>query len=98
MTKVALALAVGISFPILDLAGFQGASEHAIADADAVLRQTPLALVTLALLYSTLPVLLKLGAAALMWRFPIDAPMQSRIRHLILRREDLKVSLATSAR
>lgn len=98
VTKVALALAVGISFPILDLAGFQGASEHAIAEAGDVMRQTPLALLTLALLYSTLPVLLKIGAAALMWRFPIDAPMQARIRHLILRREDLKVSLAPSAR
>jgi len=31
---------------------------------------------------------LKLGAVALMWRFPIDAPMQARIRHLILKRED----------
>ena len=69
-----------------------------MSEAGAVMRQTPLALLTLALLYSTLPVLLKIGAAALMWRFPIDAPMQSRIRHLILRREDLKVSLAASSR
>lgn len=94
ITKVALALAVGISFPILDLAGFQGASEHVIAETGVAVVQTPLALITLAILYSTLPVLLKLGAIALMWRFPIDAPMQARIRNLIVRRDDHKHSMA----
>lgn len=86
ITKVALALAVGISFPILDLAGFVGASEHAMTDEATAVVQTPVALLTLALLYSTLPVILKLIATGLMWNFPIDAPMQARIRHLILKR------------
>jgi Na+/melibiose symporter-like transporter len=55
-TKLALALAVGIAFPLLDLAGF--AADRPDNDAAS--------LTVLALLYGGLPVLLKLAALALM--------------------------------
>ena len=60
-TKLALAGAVGIAFPVLAMRGFDpgaGAS-------------SPQGLATLAFLYSGLPVLLKLAAIAAMWNFPL---------------------------
>ncbi|HSP00792.1 MAG TPA: MFS transporter [Thioalkalivibrio sp.] len=69
-TKLALALAVGIAFPLLQLVGF-----------DANAHNDPSALLWLALLYAGLPVLLKLAATALIWRFPIDAGSHERLRH-----------------
>lgn len=68
-TKLALALAVGIAFPLLQLAGFDAAGGN-----------SPSALLWLALLYAGLPVLLKLAATALVWRFPIDAATHARLR------------------
>lgn len=71
-TKLALALAVGIAFPLLDLAGF---APGAPADARGGL--------ALAALYALLPVALKLAAVAAMWRFPIDEARQARLRAVI---------------
>ncbi|ACL72472.1 major facilitator superfamily transport protein [Thioalkalivibrio sulfidiphilus HL-EbGr7] len=68
-TKLALALAVGIAFPLLQLAGFDAGAENSAS-----------ALMWLALLYAGLPVLLKLAATALVWRFPIDAGAHARLR------------------
>lgn len=68
-TKLALALAVGIAFPLLQLAGFDAGAENSAP-----------ALLWLALLYAGLPVLLKLAATALVWRFPIDAGAHARLR------------------
>jgi glycoside/pentoside/hexuronide:cation symporter, GPH family len=59
-TKLALALAVGISFPLLDMAGFD-AGAGAVNDEDG--------LFVLAVLYGALPVTFKLAAMALMRRF-----------------------------
>lgn len=64
-TKLALALAVGISFPLLDLAGFD-ATDGALNDEDG--------LFVLAVLYGAVPISFKLAAMALMARFPIQAP------------------------
>ncbi len=61
-TKLAFAGAVGLAFPLLSAAGF---------DPAAGLR-TPGGLVMLGLLYAGLPSLLKLGAIALVWNFPLD--------------------------
>lgn len=72
-TKLALALAVGIAFPLLDLAGFR---------ADATANTAP-ALLTLTLLYGGAPVAFKLVAIALMWRFPLDEAVQSVLRRRI---------------
>lgn len=73
-TKVALALSVGIAFPLLDAAGFDATGgpqgEHALT--------------VLALLYAAVPIAAKAAAIALMWNFPLDAAdvaaLQARIR------------------
>lgn len=77
VTKLALALAVGISFPLLELAGFR---------AEAAL-QSPTALLALVLLYSLVPAGFKLGAVALFAGYPITAARQQRIRRLIAARQ-----------
>lgn len=69
-TKLALALAVGLAFPLLALSGY---------DPGANLR-TDLGLTVLGLLYAAVPVLLKLVAVALMWDFPLTAGEQAAIR------------------
>jgi len=69
-TKVPLALAVGIAFPVLDLVGFQRAATG----------QSDTALWTLAGLYALLPVVFKLAAIATVRGYPIDAAEQRRIR------------------
>ena len=72
-TKLALALAVGIAFPLLDLAGFSAQAGH----------NSGFALLALAALYSLLPAAFKLAAVALVWGYPITADRQRRIRGLI---------------
>ena len=67
-TKLALALAVGVAFPVLDLVGF---------DAKAV---TDDARLGLSLLYGAAPIAIKLSAIALLWRYPIDAARQAQLR------------------
>ncbi|MES1942659.1 major facilitator superfamily transport protein [Salinisphaera sp. PC39] len=69
-TKLAFALAVGVAYPVLEVAGFEAGADN-----------DPAALWTLALLYGGLPVVVKLGVVALMWRFPLD-----RARHAELQR------------
>ena len=72
VTKLALALAVGLAFPLLDLAGFRdGGGSGAFA------------LFALAALYSLAPVIFKLGAIVLMWGYPITAERQAEIRQRI---------------
>ncbi|MFP4131396.1 MAG: MFS transporter [Thiohalospira sp.] len=65
-TKLALALAVGIAFPLLDLAGFDGPAGEG--------------LLALALLYGGLPVLIKIAAVALVWDFPVDRVRQHQLQ------------------
>ncbi len=75
-TKLALAAAVGLSFPLLDLAGFvPGAAANSSS-----------ALFALAALYAWAPVAFKLAAIAVMWRYPITAARQRRLRAVIERR------------
>jgi Na+/melibiose symporter-like transporter len=61
-TKLALAAGVGLAFPLLGAFGFDPAKGLKTAEG----------LMALGLLYAGLPVILKLGAIALMWRFPLD--------------------------
>ncbi|MGL4241068.1 MAG: MFS transporter [Beijerinckiaceae bacterium] len=75
-TKLSLALAVGIAFPLLSVAGYD----------PGVNIRTETGLLTLALLYAAAPVLLKLGAIALMWSFPLDAARQAELQAAIDRR------------
>jgi GPH family glycoside/pentoside/hexuronide:cation symporter len=74
-TKLALALAVGISFPLLGLIGFSTDGGN-----------SPDALLVLALIYAALPVAFKLLAMALVWRFPIDERAQRELRARIATR------------
>lgn len=69
VTKLALALAVGIAFPLLDLAGFSEQGDN-----------TPDALLALSLLYAGLPVILKLIAIVLMRDYPITAQRQHALQ------------------
>jgi len=66
--KLALAAAPAIAFPLLDLAGYvrgaAGTGGH----------------MALGALYAWVPVAFKAGAVALMWRFPLDAARQNRLR------------------
>lgn len=70
-TKLALALAVGLSFPLLQGAGFSAG--QAGEDGNVLM---------LALLYGALPIPFKLAAAFMMWRFSLD-----RARHGSLREQ-----------
>jgi Na+/melibiose symporter-like transporter len=69
-TKVPLAVAVGIAFPALALAGFD-------AEADS---QSAGALLALAALYALLPCAIKLLSIWLLRGYPIDAAEQARIK------------------
>lgn len=72
-TKLALAGAVGIAFPILSRAGFDPAAGLATAKG----------LATLGLLYAAVPIALKLAAVAIIWRFPLDAAAHAELRRRI---------------
>ena len=71
-TKLALALAVGFGFPLLDAAGFQ-------ADGD----NSEIAIWALALLYGFVPVCVKLVAIAIVWNYPLDERRQALLRDII---------------
>lgn len=73
-TKLSLALAVGLAFPLLDLFGFE-------AGAGPDQGTTPL--MALAVIYALVPVCLKLAAICLMWRFPLDEARQAALRQTI---------------
>ena len=71
-TKLALALAVGIAFPVLDAAGFDANGSNDTS-----------ALLTLALLYGAAPVVLKLVAIAIMHGFPLTEARQADLHRRI---------------
>jgi glycoside/pentoside/hexuronide:cation symporter, GPH family len=72
-TKLALALAVGIAFPLLAFSGYDPGLGV----------KTASGLLTLALLYSALPVFLKLFAIVIMWNFPLTEARQTELREAI---------------
>ena len=69
VSKLSLALAVGIAFPVLALIGFEAGGVN-----------TRGALFGLAALYGLLPVLIKLAAITLVWNFPLGAATQDEVR------------------
>ncbi len=79
-TKLALALAVGISFPLLELAGFEAVPGGG----------GNLPLFALAALYSLVPVGFKLASIALMRGYPITAARHDRLRWRISARQASK--------
>lgn len=66
--KLGNALAVGLGLPLLEALGFRAAEGGAQG------------LGALVALYCGAPVVLKLAAIALMWRFPLDAGTQAQLR------------------
>ncbi len=76
-TKLAFAGAVGLAFPLLGAAGFDPAAGV----------KTTGGLVMLGLLYAGLPSLLKLGAIALVWNFPLDRAAMADVAARIAGRE-----------
>jgi Na+/melibiose symporter-like transporter len=68
-TKLSLALAVGITFPLLALLGFD--TQAAPADNN---------LLALSVLYGLLPIPFKLIAAWTIWRFPLDRQRQQALQ------------------
>jgi glycoside/pentoside/hexuronide:cation symporter, GPH family len=74
-TKLATALAVGIAFPVLDMAGFRAEGPNPGG-----------ALTALVVLYAIVPIGCKMAAVALLWTYPIDAARQARLRRLVERR------------
>ncbi len=70
--KLAAATAVGLSFPILDWAGF-------VPD----MYNDDKALLVLALLFGLCPVVFKLFALAIVWRYPLTASRQAEVRREI---------------
>lgn len=80
-TKLSLALAVGIVFPLLAWVGF---------DASVSARNSDAALAGLVATYVWLPIGFKVLAVALMWSFPIDRDVQATLRREI---EGRRVSL-----
>ena len=66
-TKLSLAFAIGIAYPVLDFVGFVAGGANETGP-----------LLALALLYGGLPVVIKLAATALVWQFPIGADEQAK--------------------
>ena len=69
-TKAALGISVGVAFLALGAVGFDANTPPV----DAANSET--ALMMLGLLYAFVPVILKLAAIAIMWRFPLDEKLQ----------------------
>ncbi|MCB2108265.1 MAG: MFS transporter [Rhodobacteraceae bacterium] len=68
-TKLALAAAVGIAFPVLAAFGFDAKGPNSAG-----------ALAALTVIYAVIPVVLKVVAIAVIWNFPITADRQKTIR------------------
>ena len=69
-TKLALAVAVGVAFPLLAYSGYDPATGLASAGG----------LQMLGVLYAGVPIALKVLAVALVWNFPVDAASHARLR------------------
>ncbi|KAG1657156.1 Tuberculostearic acid methyltransferase UfaA1 [Nymphon striatum] len=63
LTKLALALAIGIAFPLLDIVGLKTGSPLAGAPSN-------MAVITLVILYALMPILCKIWVIFQMWHFP----------------------------
>lgn len=69
-TKLALAMAVGIAFGILALAGFDAQSFD----------NTPRSLTVLTMIYCFVPSIIKMSVIAIMWDFPLGRKEQDEMR------------------
>ncbi|MEP4379068.1 MAG: MFS transporter [Alphaproteobacteria bacterium] len=76
--KAAAALVVGISLKLLDMVGFVPDMYN---DAESLL--------VLAFLFAVCPIIFKLAAVAIVWRYPLTAERQARLRAEILARQSV---------
>jgi Na+/melibiose symporter-like transporter len=74
-TKLSLALAVGVAFPLLEWAGLNN-SDGA----------TDFSQYVLVVIYAVIPIVLKIVAVALMWKFPIGNKQHQAIERQLMRR------------
>ena len=74
--KVGAALAVGITYPLLDLIQFTPGGTN-----------SPETLNQFMAMYVTLPAIVMLAAAVIMWRFPLDKKAQNELRERIEARD-----------
>jgi len=77
-TKLALACAVGFSFPVLEVFGFQPGQANQAS-----------ALFALVVIYALVPTVLKVGAIVLIWGHPLTERRQSIIRRRLASRNHL---------
>lgn len=90
-TKLAFGLAIGIAFPLLELAGFSTGSAKAAADiAEEV--STTSGIIALAILYGGPAIFFKLLACWLMRDYPITRTEHERIRSALQTRKDSAVA------
>lgn len=75
--KLAMAVAAGVAFPVL---GFLGLLTAGGGGADDASPQHPAALTMLLVIYAVVPIVLKIMAVAMMWRFPLGARQQFALR------------------
>ncbi|TQV75854.1 MFS transporter [Denitrobaculum tricleocarpae] len=75
-SKLTFAIAIGLAFPLLDLAGFSATGEN-----------TAVGLLVLSLLYGGLPVALKISAVLLMRNYPVTHAVHDAIRIRLAQRE-----------
>ncbi len=78
-SKLALAIAVGAAFPILDWVGYAEGRDNSRS-----------ALLTISLLYGFAPVLFKAAAIAIMWRYPLTADRHAALRAALEKRRHRK--------
>lgn len=76
-TKLALALAVGLTFPLLEYLGFSTDGDNTLS-----------ALRSLAVIYAGIPVVCKLIAIVAIWTFPITQQRQELIQRRLKRRDE----------
>ncbi len=81
--KLALAVAVGTAFPVLEWAGLQA---DPVSGASASAPDEPTTWV-LAWLYAGLPIVLKIGAMAVIWAHPVTAETHQRLSQQIASKE-----------
>jgi len=80
-TKLALGLAAGLAFPLLQWTGFDAEAANTGS------RNSDSALFALAMIYAFLPVIFKSVAIGLMWNFPLSRADHAEVQSKLLQRQ-----------
>ncbi|OSQ39346.1 MFS transporter [Thalassospira mesophila] len=83
--KLAMAIAAGVAFPVLGYLGLTKTGGVDVAAGD-VSDPHAQALFMLLVIYAVIPIVLKMIAVVMMWRFPLGARHQSALRRRLARR------------